>query len=247
MHIPDDGGDPRVLLDFATDLPGAARLPAVSLMAPVPLWDGCPDGRIAVLDPVARKLFVVDPARNELGAFTLPWHPEPLGTDARIAYMRARARAETARGSVSEAELTRLATEAAASLAELFAKEKPLGVDLKCAPNRVWIQSFEGSHPLGNGPLWTTVSFHRTSPAFSRVVFPSGFTPHRITESLAFGVVADAGGLQRLATVLVPPFAHQPSHHHHPPSRPQDQRGPRTKEISSREKQAHLDTDRVSR
>ena len=130
--------------------------------------------------------------------------------------MRSRARAETARGSVSEAELTRLATEAAASLAELFAKEKPLGVNLKCAPDRVWIQSFEGSHPLGYGPLWKTVCFHRGSPAFSRVVFPSGFIPHRITESLAFGVVADASGLQRLATVLVPPFARLCSRHHHP-------------------------------
>lgn len=247
VHIPDDGGDPRVLLDFATDLPGAARLPAASLMAPVPLWDGCPDGRIAVLDPVARKLFMVDPARNEFGAFALPWHPEPLGTDARIAYMRSRARAETARGSVSEAEITRLATEAAASLAELFAKEEPLGVDLKCAPDRVWIRSFEGSDPLGNGPLWRTVSLHRALPAFSRVVFPAGFIPHRITESLAFGVVADAGGLQRLATVLVPPFARQRSHHHHLPSRPQARRGPRIQEISSREKQAHLDTNRVSR
>jgi len=114
VHIPDDGGDPRVLLDFATDLPGAARSPAASLMAPVPLWDGCPDGRIAVLDPVARKLFMVDPARNERAAVTLPWHPEPSGTDACIAYMMSMARAETARGSVSEAELTRLATEAAA-------------------------------------------------------------------------------------------------------------------------------------
>lgn len=218
VHIPDDGGDPRMLLDFATDLPGAARLPAASLMAPVPLWDGCPDGRIAVLDPVARKLFTVDPARNERATVTLPWHPEPLGTDARIAYMRSRARAETARGSVSEAELTRLATEAATSLAELFAREEPLGVDLKCAPDRVWIQSFEGSHPLGNGPLWTTVSFHRAASAFSRVVFPSGFTPYRITESLAFGVVADAGGLQHLATVLVPPFAGQRSRPQHPPS-----------------------------
>jgi len=57
---------------------------------------------------------MVDPARNERAAVTLPWHPEPSGTDACIAYMMSMARAETARGSVSEAELTRLATEAAA-------------------------------------------------------------------------------------------------------------------------------------
>ena len=209
MHIPDDGGDPRALFDFATDLPGAAHLPSASLLVPVPLWDGCPDGRIAVLDPVSRTLFIVDPARNERAAFGLPWHSEPLGSDARIAYMMSRVRAEIERGSASETEISSLATEAAASLADLFATEEPIAVDLKCAPNLVWIQSFEGSHPLGYGPLWTTVSYHRASPAFSRVVFPAGFIPHRITESFAFGVVADTGGLQRLATVFVPPFARQ--------------------------------------
>ena len=36
VHIPGGGGDPRVLLDFAADLPGATRLPSASLMAPVP-------------------------------------------------------------------------------------------------------------------------------------------------------------------------------------------------------------------
>ena len=140
VRIPDDGGDPRVLLHFATDLPGAAHLPSASLLVPVPLWDGCPDGRIAVLDPVSRTLFMVDPARNERALFTLPWHPEPLGTDARIAYMTSRVEAEFERGSVSEAEIYRLAAEAERNFAELFAKVEPLGVDIKCAPDRVWIQ-----------------------------------------------------------------------------------------------------------
>jgi len=215
VHIPDGGGDQRVLLDFATDLPGAAHLSSASLLAPVPLWDGSPNGRIAVLDPISRALFMVDPAQNERALFTLPWYPGPLGTDARTAYMRSRVEAEIERGRVSEAETDRLAVEAAANFADLFAQEEPIAVDLKCAPDRIWIQSFEGPHPLGYGPRWTTVTIHRGFPAFSRVVFASGFVPHRITESLAFGVVTDAGGLQRLATVLVPPFAS-----HRPPSPP---------------------------
>ena len=190
---------------------------------------------------------MVDPARTERTMFTLPWHPEPLGTDARIAYMKSRVEAEIERGNVSEAEIDRLAAEAAANLADLFAQEEPIAVDLKCAPDRIWIQSFEGSHPLGYGPLWTTVSIHRGIPAFSRVVFPSGFIPHRITESLVFGVVADAAGLQRLATVPSPPFARQP-----PPSPTTipatSQAWPTNRgDLTSHEEQALLDSNRVSR
>ena len=45
----------------AGELPGAPERSNATLLIPVPLWDGCPDGRIAVLDPVARKLFMLDP------------------------------------------------------------------------------------------------------------------------------------------------------------------------------------------
>ncbi|MDE2983724.1 MAG: hypothetical protein OXU69_03380 [Gemmatimonadota bacterium] len=152
VYIPDDGGDARVLVDFASDLPGAAHIPTTSLLAPVPLWDGCPDERIAVLDPVFRSLFMVNPAQNERALVTLPWHPGARGTDACIAYKRSRVEAEIDRGSVSEAEIDCLAAEAAANLADLFAQKEPIAVDLKCAPDRVWIQRFEGSDPLGCSP-----------------------------------------------------------------------------------------------
>ena len=209
LHIPDGQGDPSVVIDFASDLPGALDLSSVSLLAPVPLWDGCPDGRIAVLDPVARTLFIVDPARNERAAFALPWHTEHLRSASHIAYMMSRVEAEVGRGSVSEAEISTLATEAARDLAEMFAQEEPIGVDLKCATEQVWIQSYEPSHPLGYGPTWKTVSFHRGSVAFSRVIFPPDFIPYRITETHAIGVVADPSGLQRVATVLLSPYARQ--------------------------------------
>lgn len=98
--------------------------------SPLPVsWRPCPFCTVVPMGaspflPVVRKLFMVDPVRDERPGFTLPWHPEPLGTDAPIAY-----------------------------IAEPFAKEKPLGVGLKCASDRVWSQSFERSHPLGYGPL----------------------------------------------------------------------------------------------
>ena len=210
VHIPDDGGEPRLLFDFALHLPGATLRPTGSLLAPVPLWDGCPDGRIAVLDPVMRTLLMIDPDRDEQEAVALPWHPAPLDDNARIAYMTARVRSEVEDGSVPEAEIVRYATEAARNAVEMFAVEAPLGVDLKCAPDRVWIREFEGtSHPLGYGPLWRTVNFHGEIPTFSRIVFPPDFSPHRITETRAVGVLLDSVGLQRVATVSLPPFPHQ--------------------------------------
>ena len=205
VRIPDDGDDPQILIDFATELPGAAVRPAGSLLAPVPLWDGCPDGRIAVLDPVARTLLMLDPDGSVREALALPWDLAPLDGDTRIAYMTARVRSEVEDAGVSEAEIVSHATEAARSAAEMFPVEEPLGVDLKCATGTVWIREFDAtSHPLGFGPLWRTVSFGGETPTLSRIVFPSGFDPYRITESLAIGVLLDPVGLQRVATVSLP-------------------------------------------
>ena len=210
VRIPDDGGEAQVLIDFATELPGASMRPTGSLLAPVPLWDGCPDGRIAVLDPVARTLFMLDPDGKRREALLLPWHPVPLDDNARVAYMTSRVRSEIQDGSVSEGEIVKYATEAAHRVAEMFAIEEPLGVDLKCAPDRVWIREFDGStHPLGYGPLWRTVNLDQEPVTFSRVVFPRDFSPYRITESRAIGVVLNSIGLQRVAAVTLPPFLRQ--------------------------------------
>lgn len=210
VRIPDNGSDPQVLIDFATGLPGAAMRPAGSLLVPVPLWDGCPDGRIAVLDPVARTLLMLDADGAVRDTFALPWDLAQLDRSARVAYMTARVRSEAEGGSVSEAEIVSYATEAARSAAEMFPAEEPLGVDLKCAPNAVWIQEFDASsHPLGHGPLWRTVNFDGETPSFSRVVFPPDFNPYRITETHAIGVLLDPVGLQRVATVSLPLSARQ--------------------------------------
>jgi len=210
VHIPDNGSDPQVLLDFATGLPGAAMRPAGSLLVPVPLWDGCPDGRIAVLDPVARTLLMLDSDGAVRDTLALPWNLAQLDRSARVAYMTARVRSEAEGGSVSEAEIVSYATEAARTAAEMFPVEEPLGVDLKCAPNTVWIQEFDAtSHPLGHGPLWRTVNFDGETPSFSRVVFPPDFNPYRITETHAIGVLLDPVGLQRVATVSLPLSARQ--------------------------------------
>ena len=206
VRVPNEGGEPETVIDFASELPGASQRSAAMFLAPVPLWDGCPDGRIAVLDPVARTLFMLPPTEAGREAVALPWQPVSLGTNARLAYMRSRVKAELGDQNAPDAEIERIATEAVRRAEDAFATDEPIGIDLKCATGRVWIQEFDGtSHPLGYGPVWRTVTFNGKSVVFSRVVFPGNFAPYRVSQSRAVGVVADSVGLQRVATVELPP------------------------------------------
>ena len=210
VRVPDNGGDPQVLIDFAGELPGAPVRSNATLLIPVPLWDGCPDGRIAVLDPVARKLIMLDPADGEREEIALPWQPREMGSNARLAYMTARIKAEAGDQEIPEAEIQNFAAAAVRNGQSMFALEEPIGVDLKCAPRQVWIQEFDAtSNPLGFGPFWRTVALDGEGVTFSRVLFPKGFNPHRISESRAIGVVVDSVGLQRLAILSLPRFSRQ--------------------------------------
>jgi hypothetical protein len=46
-----------------------------------------------------------------------------------------------------------------------------------------------------------TVALDDTAPRFQRIVFPDGFTPYRLTDSVAIGLVTDSSELQRVAIV----------------------------------------------
>ena len=139
--------------------------------------------------------------------------PNRWASGSRIAYMRSRVRAEIERGSVRKPRSLALAPRRRRTSPTCLQTSSRSPSTLSVPRTGSGSRASKDLILSAMVPLWTTVSFHRASPAFSRVVFPSVFIPHRITESLAFGVIADAGGLQRLATVLVPPFARQ-----HPPS-----------------------------
>ena len=192
--------EPAVVLDFAVDLPGAAsRVPAIGL-APVPLWDGCADGVVVVLDPVDRSLHLYAPDGTKDRQIPLPWTGRPLSREERLGYVRARARNEMRGSDVSDAEIERAAAEVLARAGDQMPEAAPVGVDLRCAPGRIWIQEFDGlSHPLGYGRAWMTVSLHADDPPFQRVIFPQGFAPYRLTDSVAIGVVTDSVELQRVA------------------------------------------------
>ena len=193
----------EVIVDFVRDLPGAARRPGMpSVLTPVPLWDGCPDGQVAVLDPIERTLYMFGPGRSDPDAIPLPWKSQELQRVEKFRYLRHQIAAELRNQDVPASEIDRIAKSVLADAEGMFPHEAPIGVDLRCSRDRVWIQEFDGdSHPLGYGPRWRTVSRGVLGPRFGQVTFPAGFMPYRITDSRAVGVVTDDLSLQRLATV----------------------------------------------
>ena len=203
LLITNGEAEPRVLVDFAADLPGAAsRIPSMGL-DPVPVWDRCPDGTVAVLDPVDRSLHLYAPGNSEgQRRIPLPWTGQPFSHVERLAYLQATIRVETKSSNISDAEIHRAADDVLARAGDQMSTEAPIGIDVRCSADRVWIQEFDGSsHPLGYGRVWRTFSLGKGTPHFQRVVFPEGFAAYRLSDSLAVGVVTDSTDLQRVAVV----------------------------------------------
>lgn len=195
-----------VIVSLVRDLQGALRLTDRStFLGPVPLWDGCPDGRVAVLDPVSRVFILVHPLTGSRDSISLPWQPADLRRYERLRYIRFQMARELRNEHLAEGDIDRAAESAADNAEDLFPQQAPLAVDLKCAEDLVWLQDFDGaSHPLGYGPLWRTVALDGAIPRTGRVSFPPRFSPFRISTSEALGVVTDSLSLQRLAVVRLP-------------------------------------------
>lgn len=206
VRVTNDASEPAVLVDFAADLEGSiTRASGLMALAPVPLWDACPDGRVAVLDPVAGHLRFFGPDGRSDEPIPLPWKPRPLRTEELVAHIRSRMQAETRDDDVDPAEIERAAEAAVASAGDRLPAETPLGVNLLCSAGRVWIQEFDGlAHPLGYGRAWWSVDLTDGAARAERVVFPDRFTPFQMTDSTAIGVVTDLVELQRVAVVRLP-------------------------------------------
>lgn len=200
-----DGGVEHVV-DFM-ELRGAPRddQSAGRFLAPVPLWDVCPDDRIALLDPIARHVYLVGASWETRDSLAVPWEVRPLTRDDRMGYLRGQMEAEL-QGQQVGPEIRLMLERAEAESRDQFAPSTPLGVDLRCAAGRVWIQEFDGeSSPLGHGRFWWTVSLTGQEPGYTRVTLPGGFRPYRISDSRMLGVVTDTLGLQRVASIELPP------------------------------------------
>lgn len=198
-----EGAEPQVLADFDRDLPGAAqREPAMGLV-PVPVWDRCPGGSVAVLDPVDRSLLLFAPdGSGEQRRIALPWTGRPFSREEHLAYIRAAIFLEFKRSGISGAEVDRAAEDVLARAGDQLTAQAPVGIDLRCSAGHVWIQVFDGErHPLGYGKTWRRVSLGGRSPQFQEIVFPEGFAAIRLGDSLAIGVETNAAELQRIAIV----------------------------------------------
>lgn len=202
----DDEGSFEHVVDFA-DLRGASRmaLGAGTALVPVPLWDVCPDDRIALLDPVGRHLYLVGSSWEERDSVSVPWDVRPITRMDRLGYLRGQMEAEFQGQQLDDSEIRPILERAEAGSRDQFATSTPLGVDIRCAEGRVWVQEFDGSaHPLGFGWRWRTITLAGHAPVYSRVALPPGFRPYRISESQLLGVVTDSLGLQRVASIAVP-------------------------------------------
>ncbi len=201
----DDDGSVEHVVDFM-ELRGAPHEDqrAGTILSAVPLWDVCPDDRIALLDPIARHLYLVGASWETRDSLLVPWEGKPLTRDDRLAYLRGQMEAEL-QGRQVGSEIQPMLEQAEAGSRDQFAPTTPLGVDLRCATGRVWIQEFDGgSHPLGQGRRWRTIALAAEEPRYSRVTLPGGFRPYRISDSRMLGVVTDSLGLQRVASIQLP-------------------------------------------
>lgn len=202
----DDDGGVEPLVDFA-ELQGAPHEEpgGRDMLAPVPLWDVCPDDRIALLDPNARHLHLFGRDWETRDSLSVSWELGPLTREDRLAYLRGQMEAES-RDQQLNVDIEPMVERAEALSRDRFAQSAPLGVDIRCARGRVWIQEFDGrSDPLGRGRHWRTVSLAGQEPMISRVTLPGGFRPYRISDSRMLGVVTDTLGLQTVAAIELPP------------------------------------------
>ena len=209
VRVAADGSETTALVDFDADLAGAeSRTTTLMGLAPVPLWDRCPDGRIAVLDPVAAHVRLFGPEGSSREPVPLPWTPRTLLQEELLGYIRSRMQAETREQDVSPAEIEQAAAEAVANAGDMLPSETPLAVDLLCSGDRVWVQEFDGlAHPMGYGRAWWSVLVDAGADRYGgveRVIFPDRFAPYQITDSMAIGIVTDAMDLQRVAVVRLP-------------------------------------------
>ncbi|MCY3942234.1 MAG: hypothetical protein OXG18_00485 [Gemmatimonadetes bacterium] len=210
-RIDDEGGFEHVV-DFA-DLRGASRvdLGAGTVLVPVPLWDVCPDHRIVLLDPIDRHIYLVGSSWGERDSVSVPWDVRPITRMDRLGYLRSQMEAEFRGQQLDDSEIRPILERAEAGSRDQFATSTPLGVDIRCAEGRVWIQEFDGSaHPLGFGWRWRTITLAGHAPVYSQVALPPGFRPYRISESQLLGVVTDSIGLQRVASILIPSSLRSP-------------------------------------
>jgi len=200
-----DGNMERVV-DFG-DLQGASHedLRTKRILVPVPLWDACPDGSVAVLDPIARSLYLIDSGWEERDSLSVPWDHLPLTRADRLNYLSGQMEAELRGQQIESSEMETMLARAEEGSRDQFPVLAPLAVDIRCSQGGVWVQKYDAaSHPLGFGRTWHVFPFDGSSSEHSAVTLPPGFRLVRVSDSHLWGVVTDDMDLQRIASIPLP-------------------------------------------
>jgi hypothetical protein len=183
----------------------ARRFPGVLYIIPIPLWDVCPDGRLALYDPLRNEVVRMS-GREEAQA------PVSLPPERRLEATRERVFAMVYRDALSQTpDLGRadsLAIRAGfeADYRELGPQISPVFpeyVDLQCDDRDVaWLQRFDlEGWETGRGPTWLRIQLD--APPLE-VRLPGGLRRVRFAEGRVWGIALDPMDVPSPAWAWVP-------------------------------------------
>lgn len=200
-----NAAQPEVLLDFGTDLSPAPKGILNDPFRAIPLWDLCPSGELAVLDPVGLVVTWRWPGLPVHDSLRIPAEPRPT-READVRRYLMHVLALELRGEVGGAPAMAELEKAVAGLmqndaAEHFGAVLPAFTDLLCASDgTVWLRDFDTTaDPRGFGRIWRA---YRPAGPFGRYVLPPSFFPTHIDDGQMFGLVVDSLGLEVPATLV---------------------------------------------
>lgn len=172
---------------------------------PYPLWARCPDGAVALYDPLANGILRLSRDDAVLDTVALPPERElELTFDRvfRMAYGFIRQQAPGGQAPDSAMMRAMLAAEwdeARAAAAGVF----PEYADLQCtAPGTIWIQPFDpDAGQMGRGPGWLRITPDGSTASFR---FPDSFRPMRFDSARALGIWRGEFDVESVAWMTLP-------------------------------------------
>jgi hypothetical protein len=199
-----DTGAPSVVLALGDHMPGPPpEFANAALFVPNPLWDVCPEGVLALYDPVQNTVrrLTLD-GTETTAAVPLPAAKRLEVTPDRVfglmyrfmtAMMPADERPDSAfMHAAFEAEFS----EASAEMSPVF----PEYANIQCtADATIWLQPFNVDGSLGRGPLWLRIS----GDEVRELRLPERFEPFRFVPGRVYGVTLDELDIPSIAWVEI--------------------------------------------
>jgi hypothetical protein len=177
---------------------------AATEFLPFPLYARCPDGSVALYNPLDNAIVRLSPGDEVIDTIPLP--PErnlevTFDRVFRMAYGFFRAQAPGGQTPDSATMYAMLQNEWA-QVENEAAGVFPEYADLHCPDGSLWIQLFDPDHgQMGRGPVWTRVAANGTTSAFR---FPDSFRPLRFREDRVLGISVGEFDIESVAAVPLP-------------------------------------------